>query len=450
MTKSKILLIGVIILFILVAAWFMFECPPFEKCPGTRPLSGPPPPVVVLTMVGPWDSANDWKDVSEKFNAYKKKQENGYLDVLINYKKISDQANYEDIIREMQFEGKGPNIFMLFNSWIPRYQEKLLPVPAKMMDVSQFKNTFAQVTVDDLMSDEGTIYALPFYIDTPALYYNEDRFINEGFLNAPQTWDEFKNYTEKLTILDENGNIEKAGAAFGGGSNVNRSQDIILLLAMQNNYRNGILESEISIRNPETISAIKFYTDFTDPAKRFYTWNEDQIYSIDAFTQRKATMMINYSHHIDNVTTKTGGILKFKIAPVPQFDKNYKVNYATYWVPAVPKIAPCKSSVSCYDLAWEYLNFAAKKENVGLYLDATNRASANLQLAQEQASDSDDARSVFASQVLTAKSWPRYDDKAVDKVLLEMLDSIITNDENKKKTIEQAANYAASKIRSLD
>ncbi len=453
MAKQKIFLIGAIILFIFLLFWFMIGCPPFKQCPGTKLSSGPPPPRVILKIVGPWDSASDWAGIASRFNQYKRKEENGFLDVIIQYETISDQLNYKHEIEKMQFKGDGPSIYMIFNSWIPEYQKDLLPMPKTMMNLSQFENTFARVTVNDLTTANGNIYALPFYIDTPALYYNEDRFLNESLLKAPETWDEFTNYVEKLTIIDEDGNIEKAGAAFGGGSNINRNQDILILLAMQNNFRKDNTGSLVSFNNPGSIAAIKFYTDFTDPTKRFYTWNEDQMYSIDAFTQRKAAMMINYSHHINNVTSKTGGTLKFKIAPIPQLDRNYKVNYASYWIPVVPKIAPCRSATgktNCYNLAWEFLNFAAKKENVKLYLDSTNRAAANLQLAQEQASNSDDMRSVFASQVFTAKSWPHTDDEASDKALVEMIDSIITEDEDEKKTLKEATAIVKSKIRPLD
>jgi len=460
MAKQKIILIIGILFFILITAWYVAGCFPLKKCPGSKPGAGSEPKIVILKFVGPFDTKENWAGIAERFNKFKMQENNGFLNVIIQYEMISDQINYENNVREMQFEGDGPNIFMMFNSWVsrPAYQEKLLPMPKEMMAVLQFENTFVNVAIEDLVlpdleTSEKRIYALPFYIDTPALYYNTDRFANEGLIKAPETWEEFKNYVEKLTIRDENGNIEKAGAAFGGGENVNRSQDIIILLTMQNNFRQNVTENLTSLNNPQGIAAVKFYTDFADPAKRFYTWNEDQMYSIDAFAQRKAAMMINYSHHINNIISKTGGTLDFKIAPIPQLDKNYKVNYASYWVPVVPKIAPCRSAdpkVNCYDLAWEFLNFAAKKENAKLYLDSTERAAANLELAKEQSSNYADIRSVFADQVFTAKSWEHPYDKESDKALLEMIDSIITKDETKKQTLTEAIIEAKKKVKSLN
>lgn len=466
MAKQKIILIIGALLFILTTAWYVIGCPPLKKCLGTRPPRGEDAKIVILKFVGPWDTKENWASIAEKFNKFKLREENGFLNVVIQYEMISDQINYENNVREMQYEGDGPNIYMAFNSWIsrPGYKQKLLPAPKEMMAISQFENTFAKAAAEDLVlidpeTSEKRIYALPFYIDTPALYYNTDRLANEGLVKAPETWEEFKDYVEKLTVLDKNGNIEKAGAAFGAGSNVNRSQDIVILLAMQNNFRQNELENKneaknlTSLEDPQGIAAVKFYTDFADPAKRFYTWNEDQMYSIDAFAQRKTAMMINYSHHIDNIINKTGGTLSFKIAPVPQLDKNYKVNYASYWVPVVPKIAPCRSAdpkVNCYDLAWEFLNFAARKENAKLYLDSTKRAAANLELAKEQASDYSDSRSVFADQVFTAKSWEHPYDKESDAALLELIDSIITKDETKKQTLTEAITTVKKKVKSLN
>jgi ABC-type glycerol-3-phosphate transport system substrate-binding protein len=453
MTKKKILLIVFLLAFsILTAGWYAIGCPPFERCPFFRPPKTEGPKRVTLTFIGPWDKAGDWSAVISKFNKYKKLEANGYLDVNIKYERIEDSINYEEIIRERQFDGKGPNIFMAFNTWIPRYKNKILPMPEGMMSLPQFEKTFAPVAKDDLIVD-GKIYALPFYVDTLALYYNEDMFLNENYVQAPESWDEFKDYVEKLTILGGDGDIVRAGAAFGGGSNINRSQDIVMLLVMQNNasHKNSDL---VSFNNPQSVAAVKFYTDFTDPKNRFYTWNENQIYSIDAFTQLKAAMMINYSYGIENVINKTGGELNFKIAPIPQTDRNNKVNYASYWTPVVAKKAPCQAErgakVDCYSLAWEFLNFASQKENVKLYLDSVKKPAANLKLAKEQASNFDDIRSVFASQVFTAKSWYHPDDYESDQALVEMIDSIITADEKSKKDILKAMEIAKRRVKWLN
>ena len=457
MTKQKIFLIGFIAFILLIISWYIVGCPLASKCPFVR-FEQEEPPKVILTFIGHSDNDSNWREIFSKFNAYKKIPENGFLDVIIKYERICDPicdpGDYEDIVREKQFEDEGPNIFMIPNTWVSRYKDKILPAPKEIMSLTEFENTFARVTKEDLIDEEGNIYALPFYVDTLALYYDNDAFLNENLIKPPADWNEFMEYVEKLTIFDENGNFLRSGVAFGGGSNVNRSQDILMLLVMQNNIGDEMVKNIVSFGNKGSSAAVNFYTDFANPEKRFYTWNEDQIYSIDAFTQKKAAMMINYSHHIKNVTDKTSNNLNFKIAPIPQLDKNNKVNYANYLVPIVPKKAPCgkeaKTNANCYELAWELLDFAAKKENAKLYLDSTKKPAANLELAKEQLTDFNDKRSVFAGQVFTAKSWEHPNDLLSDKVLTEMIDSIITNDWRFKESIFEAMIVAARYIDSLN
>ena len=441
MNSQKIFLIIVLLFIFVVVGWFLIGCPPFSQCPGTR-FNSPEPKSVSLKFIGPYDNASEWNGIISEFNTYKRMFENGFINVNISYERICNpickSLDYEETIKERQFEGNGPNIFMIFNTWLPEYKDKI--VPDKMMTINQFKDTFVNVAVDDLTEGE-TIYAFPFYVDTLALFYNEDKFINEDYIDEyPKNWNEFEDYVEKLTKFDEDGNIEVAGAAFGGGNNVARSQDILMLLVMQNNMRHG--GNIASFNNMGSESAVEFYISFTDPEKRFYTWNENQIYSIDAFTQRKAAMMINYSYGIQNIIDKTGNTLNFKVAPIPQADSDNKINYASYWVPVVPKYAPCVAEkgvvVDCRELAWEFLNFAAQKENSRLYLNSSNKPAANKEIAMEQARDQYNTQSHFAGQVFTAKSWYHPETSKSDEYLDKMINSIITTDKDEKKTISEA------------
>ena len=339
---------------------------------------------------------------------------------------------------------------MVFNTWIPKYKDKI--IPNKAMSINQFKDTFVKVAADDL-TEGSNIYALPFYVDTLALFYNEDKFINEDYIDEyPKNWNEFENYVEKLTKFDEDGNIKVAGAAFGGGGNVARSQDIIMLLVMQNNMRHG--GNIASFNNVGSEPAVEFYTSFTNPKKRFYTWNEDQVYSIDAFTQRKAAMMINYSYGIQNIIDKTGNTLNFKVAPIPQADPDNRVNYASYWVPVVPKYAPCVTAegvvADCKELAWEFLNFAAQKENSRLYLGSSSKPAANKELAMEQAGDQYNTQSHFAGQVFTAKSWYHPETSKSDEYLDKMINAIITTDASEKKSIPEAMESVKRQVKGTD
>lgn len=460
MNTKKLILLFIVLFVFCVAGWYIIGCPGASKCPFVRFMEEdlPQPRSVDLSFIGPFDDKKEWNNIISKFNAYKRRPENGFLDVQISYERVCNPIctvqDYDEVIKERQFKGNGPNIFMVFHTWIPKYKSEITSIPAGMMNVRQFESVFAKVAADDLIKD-GKIYALPLYIDTLALFYNEDKFINERYFSYPKNWDEFRNYVEKLTKLNKDGSIRVAGAAVGGGSNVARGQDLLMLLVMQNNmsydYDNPI-SNLASFNNSKSESAVRFYTDFANPKKRFYTWSDDQIYSIDAFTQRKAAMMINYSYGIENIKTKTGDTLNFKIAPIPQLNSEIKVNYASYWVSVVPQYAACSwgTNIECQNLAWEFLDFVAKKENVELYLNVKNKPAANINIAEKQFLDYDNTRSQFAGQILFAKSWGNVDNAQSDKYLDEMIDSIIATDEEKKKTIKEAMGAIRSEVKGLN
>jgi ABC-type glycerol-3-phosphate transport system substrate-binding protein len=452
MNKKKLSLIGLVLLVVaIVALWTPSHCAPFSRCPWERKVSGKPKKVS-LTIVGSWDSGKEWTQTIANFRQYEIKNRN--LDVTVRYTQL-DKYNYEEILLDRMVNKKTPNMFMMFNTWLPKYEQRIVPMPASMMSTAQFEKSFPKVTEDDLIAD-GKIYSLPLYVDTLALYYNKNMFYNAGFIKPPETWNEFADYVEKLTQLDKDGKIKTMGAAIGGSDKVNRSEDILTLMVMQNNagvYGNKNLTA---FKTPEALRAAKFYTDFADPTKRFYTWDYDnQMYSIDAFTQLKAAMSIGYSYDIGNMQNKTGGTLDYGVAAIPQQYADNKINYANYWAPVVAKDAACDkesgAQADCAQLSWDFVKFAATDlDSVRSYVDAAQRPAANLVVAKEQSEKLETPLAPFASQVLTARSWQDVNDSKNDQILVDMIDSIITTDKTKKKDVPTAMGNAANIIKELN
>ncbi|MEK7525755.1 MAG: extracellular solute-binding protein, partial [Patescibacteria group bacterium] len=256
-----------------------------------------------------------------------------YPNVKIQY----TQLNYEDYERTLIDKlaaGQGPDILMIHNTWLPKHGDKLMPLDESWRDVNDnplmtirdFKTTFVDVAAQDLVFN-GRIYSLPLYVDTLALYYNKDLLNGASLTRPPVTWDDFNTSVEKLTRLDSSGNIVQSGAAIGTARNINRSTDILMSLMIQ---------SGTQMTNPENTSAtftrsvdnqrigeiaLQYYTDFTKPEKRTYSWNDAQHYSIDAFAEGTTAMMFNYSHQISLLRAKSPR-LNFSVAPIPQLSSS--------------------------------------------------------------------------------------------------------------------------------
>lgn len=387
---------------------------------------------IELSFWGLFDDSDVYQPLIEKF---KKK----YPNVDIVYKKFSFE-DYERELLDALNKKSGPDIFMIHNSYLWRYKKFLQPLLAdKTFTIDKIKSDFSPAVIKDL-TDGKNIYSLPLYVSTLALFYNKEMFAKNLIGSPPQTWEEFLKYTELLKKIDENGNILQAGAAMGTSQNINRAVDILYLLMMQSNvtfydkglaiFSQDILTSSNKTFNPAE-SAVKFYTDFANPKKRVYTYNNNLDYSLDLFAKGKLGMMFNYSWHVNTIKTKNPA-LDFGIAPVPQI-QNVKtpLTFANYWSLAVNNTSASK------EIAWEFIKFLQQPDNLKAYLLATSNPTARKDLISWQIKEMPDV-AVFASQILMADSFPRYDDVAYEKVFAKMIDDIVYEYYSVKTALEKA------------
>jgi multiple sugar transport system substrate-binding protein len=325
------------------------------------------------------------------------------------------------------------------------------------MSLENFQDTFVDVVYSDFVTkeekeeeeEEGKeeIYAVPLYVDTLALYYNKDLFNTAGIPSPPTTWEELLDDVYKLTKRDEWGNIERSGIAMGAAENINRSTDILSLLMLQVGTQmtdenhleatfNQIIRSGEERFNPGK-DALRFYTDFSNSTKRIYCWNRQMPYSIDAFSQKKAAMMINYSHRIDTIRN-ISSYLNFEVVSVPQVkDRELDISYANYWGQTVSKKSEYPGE------AWKFILFLTQEENAKKYLEKAKRPTSRRDLIEWQKDNPD--LDVFVSQVLIAKSWYQADSQAIEIIFADMIESVVS----KKADINQAINTAANQVNVL-
>lgn len=409
------------------------------------------PPVkpqdVSLTIWSLWNDTDSFSPIIAGYAALNENVKISY------YKKTFD--GYEDLLLNSMAEGDGPDIFLISNNWVEKYKKKIVPMPQEdplpteiaspygKLSVSDLQNGFIDVVSKDVVSD-GDIYALPLSVDTLALYYNKDLFNNAGIPQPPRTWEEFKDDVIELKKSDESGAITRAGAAIGTARNIGRPMDILYLLMLQsgtnmaNASRTSAIFSEFVNQGGESFSpgqtALKFYTDFANPKYDFYTWNPKMDFSTDAFAQKKCAMIFGYSYTADEIKLKSP-YLNFAVAKVPQISgAPMDVNYANYWAFAVSRLSDHPA------VAWDFLKFASSKTEVSKYLKATGLPTARKDLVLSQTDDP--KLQVFASQLLTAKSWFQKDSAKVDAIFADMIDDVNYG----RKSLSEAIKYAEGRV----
>jgi multiple sugar transport system substrate-binding protein len=404
--------------------------------------------------------------------------EDAFSDIITNYKKIHPYVSieykkfrYEEYEKELInafAEDRGPDIFSIPSSWLLEYQAKLTPLPPqitmiypvtrgtikketiaekridKTLTLKDLKTNFVDVVANDALLDKDgdkKIYGLPLYVDTLAMYYNPSLLNNAGITSAPQFWNkEFQQDVKKLTKLNNQGNIIQSGVAMGGGENIDRSMDILSLLMMQNGavmMDNGSVHFQATPEggnqsyNPG-MEALRFYTDFSNPAKEVYCWNSTLKSSLELFEEGSLAMMFSYSYNLSTIRAAAPK-LDFSIAKMPQIEFNTKqVNYANYWM----EVVSAKSKN--LNEAWDFIQFETSQENVGSYLKVAKKPTALRALISTQTDDLDIG--VFADQVLTAQSWYKgKDSRAAESAFVEMIDMAVKNERPINEVIEQGA-----------
>jgi len=398
--------------------------------PGCKP---DPFKEVELEFWGVFDDSDIYQPLITAFNEE-------YKHIKINYYKKNHQTYEKDLLEAMA-TGRGPDIFMLHHTWAPRYEDKLVAAPSDLITLREIQEDFVDVVYDDFVT-EGYILALPLSVDTLALYYNKDIFNTVGIAQPPQTWEEFLADVKKTTLKDERNNIIRAAAALGTARNVNRSTDILSLLMLQSGAQmvdsdktEATFDQAVSLEGENFYPgqrALEFYTNFANPLKTVYTWNNRMHYSIDAFYEGKLVMMFNYSYHLPTIKARSP-YLNFGIASMPQVKTATKdVNYANYWGLAVSHNSEAAKE------AWQFIVWLTDKENAEAYLEAAEKPIARRDLVNWQKNDPD--LGVFAQQALTAHSWYQVDNLTIEQYLADMIESVVLGEATIEEAIKKAVN----------
>lgn len=307
----------------------------------------------------------------------------------------------------------------------------------------QVRDRFVEVVAGDAIVD-SKVWGLPLAVDTLALYYNRDLLNRAGIPVPPTTWTDFQAAVQRLTYEDAEGTLTQAGAGIGGAGNVRHAPELLAALMMQNGTemadatgRSTFERIPPNFATPDYhpgVAALKFYADFATTGRAAYTWNADFPDSLLAFAGNQAAFAFGYRYDAAEIAATSKGKVNLGVARLPQIPGNPEVNVAGYALEVVT------SRTKHADEAWDFLVFASNEENVTDYLKATRRPTALRSLIPAQLQD--DELAVFASQLLTARSWYRGPETAkAEEAFRQMITSVLSGT-----PAEEAIRFAASRV----
>lgn len=247
-----------------------------------------------------------------------------------NYKGVTyvqkNAANLDNELAQAIATGAGPDLVLASQEQLITSQNKFAIVPYASLPKRTFLDSYASI-FDLYLTTTGT-YGIPLAVDPLVLYYNTNLLQAAGVATPPATWEELPGMVPLLTKQTDAQTIQQSTIAFGGYGNVSNARAILSALLFQagssitgiiggNSLGSTLTQGAVSSQTTLAAAAVRFYTQFADPAKTVYSWNQALPVSEQYFL---ANTLALYPGFASEATILSAGNpnLRFDVAPFPQ------------------------------------------------------------------------------------------------------------------------------------
>ncbi len=400
-----------------------------------------------LSIWAPFDETQAYKDLTAPFVAA-----NPGVTVDFKYIQAKDAADYEAKVVDAIASGKGPDIWLIRNDWLPKHLPKLIAAPSTLSwstdksitDLDALKN-YLSPAIYTQNSSQGSLYALPVSTDSLALYINtsvladvvkeeEDSTASLDLLSQnPKTWDDVAKLAQLITKKDKKG-ITRSGIALGTIDNTYAATDVLLAMLYQRGGKLYTDDQSVSLHLAATNSSfpgrdsLDFFSSFALPNNPNYSWNSSMGDPVQAFLNGKTGMLVAYSSLQVDLLKLNKDFSDYKIVNLPQFKEpilptESPINYAVYWTHVVPKNSPNT------ELAWQLLRSIADPNLLRAYERTTLKPVLG----------SEGEGRLFAEQATTSAVASKPEWQFVDATLQTMVKDVIDRGQAVQTAIDTAA-----------
>ncbi|TCR64043.1 ABC transporter substrate-binding protein [Bosea sp. BK604] len=202
-----------------------------------------------------------WKgtEVGEKFMAeFKAAFEKDHPDIKL-VPVDSPFTGFHDRAVVLHQAKKLPDVLLVQVDWVAEFADLGMIEPIDERIAKEPKEFFANIPVTFHQQWKGKQYYLPIESGAVALFWNTDLFKAAGLSSAPKTWDEFAEYSRKLTVPDK-----RQFAVTGtlqGEPPTNMTYDIYPLLLQNGAKLIDTSTNKAVFNSPEGVAAIEWYAD---------------------------------------------------------------------------------------------------------------------------------------------------------------------------------------------
>ena len=372
----------------------------------------------------------------------------------ITYVQKSERTFDQELLEALAL-GQGPDIISLPESLIIRHKDKISPVSYKNWSERTFRDTF--VNESELYLGGEGIFALPFLIDPLVMYWNRDLFSSQFVISPPTTWKDLIAIVPRLTKRTEGSGISKSAVSFGEYKNVANAKEILSMLFLQTGnpiaqvINLGTPEEKIASTFASTmglsispaISALQFYTQFSNPVKEVYTWNRALPLSQDMFVAGDLVIYFGLASELNELKRRNPR-LNFDVAIVPQAlaegERELEGKLVTFG--KMKGLAVLKSSRNPAG-AFFALNLLTSKGFIASISEGFNLPPVRKDLLHDKPADI--FSSVFYDSALISKGWLDPLPAETDTIFQETVEDIVSG----RRKISDAVSFADGRLNKL-
>lgn len=324
--------------------------------------------------------------------------------------------------------GRAPDLVIVDNTTLLPLKNKLQPISYEMLSIGAYRETYVEGAEMFALS-EG-VYALPFAVDPLVLYWNRDLFTNAALAQVPKEWDTIVKSVDTLTIRTANGDITQSMLPFGEYDNVLHAKEIVSALLLQSGVY-PVRERDKSfvptLREGDSGLALTFYTDFSNPTKRVYSWNKTFDRSREAFARNKTALYVGPASEVFVLPTINPN-LNFDITLLPQSaSRQNKVTYGKFYGIAIMNSSKYKGP------AYEMASILASQQSASLLrsifpIPSTRRDS----LATDP---QDPYRDTLVRSAIIARGWLEPNGSETDTVFRKMINDVVSGRSDSHKAL---------------
>lgn len=373
--------------------------------------------------------------------------------VTLRYVEKSEKDLEVDLLRSIA-NNTTPDLILFSHELLETLKDNLFVIKdSSEFSVRDFKNIYIEGS--EIFIDGTDMRALPVMVDPLVMYWNRDTFNEERITEPPKTWSQVINFSNTVTKRDSEGKILSSSIALGEADNITHFKDILSLLFLQTGdpiiqrgtdgtpsvllatSRKG---EDVGFSSAE--SALSFFTGFSDPVKRHYSWNTSLDISFDAFSVGDVALYLAPASEYEKIRTRNP-LLNYDVAPVPQLEKGTDTTFGKIYALGIIKNS---SHINEAFRAAFYLAFS-NKDNATLFEDVFFLPSARRDVLA--GGSPDPVMSVFYDGAIITRVWVDPDPVATENIFRKMVRDVSTNISNIGDAISSARNSLQNLVRKL-